>query len=56
MKTALAAGMHPLGATWGFRPAAELQASGARRLLHHPTELLDLLWRALNRQSKGRKL
>jgi phosphoglycolate phosphatase len=43
MKTALAAGMYPLGATWGFRPAAELQASGARRLLDHPMELLDLL-------------
>jgi len=43
MKTALAAGMHPVGATWGFRPADELQASGARHLLNYPTELLDLL-------------
>lgn len=43
MKTANAAGMFAVGATWGFRPAAELTASGATTLIDHPTDLLDLL-------------
>ncbi len=40
---ALAAGMIPVGALWGFRSEAELRAAGARLLLHHPLELLSLL-------------
>ena len=40
---ALAAGMVPVGALWGFRSEAELRAAGARLLLHHPLELLSLL-------------
>ena len=43
MQTAGAAGMYAVGATWGFRPAAELIDSGARTLIHHPTELVALL-------------
>ena len=43
MKTANAAGMYPVGATWGFRPADELTANGAKTLINHPTELLKLL-------------
>ena len=43
MQTAHSAGMFALGATWGFRPGTELKASGARRLLDHPSELLALL-------------
>ncbi|MFC1524140.1 HAD family hydrolase [Thermodesulfobacteriota bacterium] len=43
MQTAVAAGMHPVGALWGFRPREELLASGARNLISHPSELLDLL-------------
>ena len=43
MKTAVAAGMYPVGATWGFRPADELTANGAKTLINHPTELLKLL-------------
>ncbi len=43
MKTAVAAGMYPLGALWGFRPAEELKQSGAVLLLEHPRELLELL-------------
>ena len=35
--------MFPVGALWGFRDADELTASGARRLIGHPTELLALL-------------
>ena len=43
MQTARAARMVPVGATWGFRPASELTAHGARALIDHPLELLDLL-------------
>jgi len=42
MRTALAAGMLPAGALWGFRPW-ELQAAGAKILLQHPLDLLDHL-------------
>jgi phosphoglycolate phosphatase len=40
MHTAVAAGMFPAGALWGFRDAAELLAAGARVLLPAPAELL----------------
>lgn len=43
MLTARAAGMHPVGAGWGFREPEELLAAGAAHLLATPTELLDLL-------------
>ena len=43
MQTATSAGMYPVGALWGFRTAQELQAAGARVLIKHPMELLDLL-------------
>ncbi|MCY3020525.1 MAG: HAD family hydrolase [Planctomycetota bacterium] len=43
MQTALAAGMYPLGALWGFRPAEELIASGAKALLAGPLDLLKYL-------------
>jgi phosphoglycolate phosphatase len=43
MQTAIAAGLYPVGALWGFRTAGELIGSGARRLVNYPTELLDLL-------------
>jgi phosphoglycolate phosphatase len=43
MQTACAAGMHPVGALWGFRAAEELSANGARALISDPRELLDLL-------------
>jgi len=43
MQTAQAAGMYPLGALWGFRPAQELTASGAKALLAQPLELLNFL-------------
>jgi phosphoglycolate phosphatase len=42
MKTALAAGMFPVGALWGFRTADELTQNGAKALLEHPLQLLDL--------------
>lgn len=43
MQTATAAGMMPVGALWGFRTAEELTANGARALIAHPMELMDLL-------------
>ena len=43
MKTAVGAGMLPVGVLWGFREAAELTASGAVHLLDHPRALLPIL-------------
>ncbi len=43
MQTAVAAGMFPLGATWGFRTPDELLQFGAKALLATPLELLDFL-------------
>lgn len=42
MRTAVAAGMFPAGALWGFRDAAELTAAGALALLAHPRDALGL--------------
>jgi phosphoglycolate phosphatase len=41
MKTAVAAGMFPVGALWGFRAGEELVNAGARVLVKNPS---DLLW------------
>lgn len=43
MKTAVSAGMYPVGAVWGFRTAQELLAGGAKALIEKPTDLLKLL-------------
>jgi phosphoglycolate phosphatase len=43
MKTAVAAGMFPVGALWGFRSAEELRANGAAVLIASPLDLLDLI-------------
>ncbi|HPW58263.1 MAG TPA: HAD family hydrolase [Candidatus Rifleibacterium sp.] len=40
MKTAVSAGMFPIGALWGFRDEPELRAGGAELLLQHPLQLL----------------
>jgi len=40
MRTARAAGMHPVGVLWGFRDQRELEESGAEFLLAAPQELL----------------
>ncbi len=42
MQTAVAAGMFPVGALWGFRTAEELKKAGARKLIKKPTELCSL--------------
>jgi phosphoglycolate phosphatase len=43
MKTAVAAGMRPIGVLWGFRSRDELVSSGASSVISAPMDLLDLL-------------
>jgi phosphoglycolate phosphatase len=43
MATAQNAGMVAVGAAWGFRGAAELEAAGAKLVIRKPQELLALL-------------
>jgi phosphoglycolate phosphatase len=43
METATKAGMYPVGALWGFRTADELLNGGAKALIKHPLELMNLL-------------
>ena len=43
MQTAEASGMYGVGALWGFRPADELIAGGARIVLRNPPDLLPWL-------------
>jgi len=42
MKTAISAGMHPVGVSWGFRPKEELLEAGAKTLIEKPRQLLQL--------------
>lgn len=42
MRTAISAGMLPVGVTWGFRASEELLAAGAKKLIRHPLEFLPL--------------
>ncbi|MFO7733705.1 MAG: HAD family hydrolase, partial [Candidatus Aminicenantes bacterium] len=43
MLTAVAAGMVPVGALWGFRAESELRAHGAAAVIASPLDLLALL-------------
>lgn len=43
MKTAVSAGMYPVGVSWGFRAVEELRNNGAKLLIDEPSELLTLL-------------
>lgn len=43
MKTARASDMLPIGASWGFGSDEDLKSSGAKRLIRHPMELIDML-------------
>jgi phosphoglycolate phosphatase len=43
MRTARAAGIQALGASWGFRGEAELRAAGADAILARPLDLLEYL-------------
>jgi phosphoglycolate phosphatase len=46
MRTAVAAGMFPVGVLWGFRPAEEIIAAGAELLVSKPASLLPWISRA----------
>ena len=43
MQCALNAGMHPVGALWGFRTEEELRSSGAEQIAAHPEDILTML-------------
>ncbi|MEE8430546.1 MAG: HAD family hydrolase [Candidatus Desulfatibia sp.] len=43
MKTAVSAGMFPVGVAWGFRPVKELKENGAHVIIDKPIQLLDLI-------------
>lgn len=42
MFTGVNAGMLPVGVGWGFRPVAELEGAGAKKILDSPEDLLAL--------------
>jgi len=42
MQTAKAAGIFPLGVTWGFRPESELRENGCRFIARKPLDILNL--------------
>jgi phosphoglycolate phosphatase len=42
MDTAVAAGMRPVGVTWGFRPVEELRRHGAATIIDHPAAIPGL--------------
>jgi len=42
MITANSAGMYAIGVLWGFRTKKELIENGAKKLLSHPRELLEM--------------
>jgi phosphoglycolate phosphatase len=43
MRTGRRAGTFTVGVTWGFRDEDELRGSGAQHIIHHPSDLLELL-------------
>lgn len=43
MKTAVSAGMFPVGVLWGFRSLEELMENGARVVIHEPMQLMDII-------------
>lgn len=43
MQTGHRAGMHPIGASWGFRSVDELREHGAEAIVDHPSDLLHLI-------------
>ena len=42
MQTAVAAGMYPVGALWGFRDEKELIESGAKAIVEKPLDVLEI--------------
>jgi len=43
MKTAINAGMYPVGVSWGYRSTDSLVESGAQKIINKPNELLSII-------------
>ncbi|OVE75750.1 HAD family hydrolase [bacterium E08(2017)] len=43
MQTGINSGMTPIGAAWGFRNSDELVQAGAKAVIDHPMELIDVI-------------
>lgn len=43
IKTAINAGMYPVGVSWGYRSADSLIISGAKKIINEPKELLSII-------------
>ena len=43
MKTAVNAGMYPLGVTWGYRTESVIADAGAKKIAHSPGEILEFV-------------
>ncbi|MDD4821153.1 MAG: HAD family hydrolase [Bacteroidales bacterium] len=43
METATRAGFFSVGVTWGFRTEEELRQAGAQQIIHHPSDLFQVL-------------
>nr|WP_315148846.1 HAD family hydrolase [uncultured Flavobacterium sp.] len=43
MQTATNAKMHAIGVLWGYRPEEELIANGAKHIIKHPSDLIQIL-------------
>lgn len=43
MQTATNANMHAVGVSWGYRPENELIAQGAKHVVNHPLDLIQIL-------------
>jgi phosphoglycolate phosphatase len=43
IKTALIAGCHAIGVSWGYRDVPVLKAAGAQRIINDPSELMEFI-------------
>jgi len=43
MQTAVNANMFPVGVTWGYRTEAELRENGAKVIIDHPSDLIQIV-------------
>ena len=43
MQLAHNAGVTPVGVLWGYRPLEELQEAGAKHIIQHPADLLEII-------------
>ncbi|WP_029271725.1 HAD family hydrolase [Flavobacterium sp. KJJ] len=43
MQTAINANMLPVGVSWGYRTEEELMASGAKLVIHNPSDLIEIV-------------